>query len=481
MYDVAIIGAGITGCFIARELCRYDLKVVLLEKDSDVANGTTKANSAIVHSGYDAYPGTLKAKFNSLGNPLFDDICCDLDVPFKRIGSLTIALDENELGMLSDLYMQGIVNNIPELEILTGEQVRRIEPNINDEVIGALYAGSAGVVDSFGLAIALAENAVDNGVEIRLDSQVTGIERLMDGYRLAAGGNVAEAKYVINCGGVFAHDINDMISPAAFKITPRKGEYIIFDKKAGELVKHVIFQCPSAKGKGVLVSPTVHGNLLIGPDSQDVYDKGDVATTPHGLEMIREMASRSVNKVPFNMAITNFAGLRATPDTGDFIIGELEGCKGFINVAGIESPGLTASPAIAVYVTEILRDRGLVLKANPAFNPKRRPVVKFAALTDEQKYEITKKDPSYGRIICRCEEITEGEIVDAIRRNVGARSVDGVKRRVRAGMGRCQGGFCGPRIIEILARELEVDYCRVIKGNSNSHILTSQTKTGYSR
>ncbi len=474
MYDITIIGGGVTGCFIARQLCRYDLEVVLIEKNYDVANETTKANSGIIHSGYDARPGTLKAKLNTLGNPMFDEICSELGVPLKRIGSLTIAKTDKEMGTLKKLYERGCTNGIPQLSLIDADAVRRIEPNIHHQVKGALLAETAGIIDPFCLTIALAENASDNGTEVKLETRVVGIDREKDGYLLTTDGGSIRSRYVISCAGVYAEEINDLLTPSHFKIAPRKGDYVVFDKKTGGLVNHVIFQCPSEKGKGVLVTPTVHGNLLVGPDSAVVKCKDDVSTTRSGLDEILATSAKSVEGIPVGMAITNFSGLRATPDTGDFIIEELKGHKGFINVAGIESPGLTASPAIADYVIEILKSSGLDLKTKADFNPIREPIAEFIELSDEEKSTLIKANPLYGRVICRCENITEGEIVDSIRRNVGARSVDGVKRRVRAGMGRCQGGFCAPRIIEILARELQKNACQILKDEKDSYILSGE-------
>ncbi len=474
MYDIAIIGGGITGCFLARQLCRYALKTVLIEKNTDVADETTKANSGIIHSGYDACPGTLKAKLNRLGNPMFDAICRDLGVPFQRIGSLTLALSEEEIPVLQQLYERGQANEIGGLSLLSAEAVRKTEPRIHSRVKAALLAKTAGIVDPFGLAIALAENAADNGTDIRLNSRVVGIRRENDGYVLTTPSGWIKARYVVNCGGVFAGEINELLSPARFRIRPVKGEYIVFDKQVGDLVRHVVFQCPSEKGKGVLVTPTVHGNLMVGPNSQDVEDKEDVSTTRSGLDEILATAGNSVETIPLPLAITGFSGLRASADTGDFVIEELSGYRGFINAAGIDSPGLTASPAIAELVIDLLKSGGLKLTPNPAFDPIRKPIVNVVNLSEEEKSELIRKDPRYGRIICRCESITEGEIVEAIRRRVGARSVDGVKRRVRAGMGRCQGGFCGPRVLEILARELHVSRCQVVKDRGASYLLSEQ-------
>lgn len=476
MYDVAVIGAGIIGTFIARELSRYDLKIVLIEKDTDIANGTTKANSAIVHAGYDAKPGTLKAKLNSKGNPMFDKVCEELDVPLKRIGSLVIATNEEEMESIEELYKKGMENDIPDMQILNQEEVRQKEENISEEVIGALFAPTAAIVSPWELAVALAENAADNGAEIRLESKVTDIEKLEDGYRLNIGNDTIDAKYVINCAGVYAGELNEMVSTKDFEIYPRRGQYNILDKSAGNIIKHVIFQAPTKLGKGTLVAPTVHGNLLVGPDAEDIDDKDDTATTSERIHMIRQISKKTTTKIPFYTTITSFSGLRARPCTGDFIIEEAKEAKGFINVAGIESPGLSAAPAIAEYTIDILKGIAGELKVKEDFEPTRRPVIRFMELDDEEKAELIKKDSSYGRIICRCENITEGEIVDIINRNAGAKTVDAVKRRARPGMGRCQGGFCGPRVMEILARELGKDIKEIVKDGTDSYILTGETK-----
>ncbi|SHJ41258.1 glycerol-3-phosphate dehydrogenase [Geosporobacter subterraneus DSM 17957] len=475
MYDVAIIGAGISGTCIARELSKYNVKAVLIEKDTDVANGTTKANSAIVHAGYDAKPGTLKAKFNVLGNAMFDQLCEELQVPFKRIGSFVVAFNEEEMKTLQELYEKGLKNGVPDMEIISGEQVLAMEPNLSPSIVGALHAKTGGIVGPWELAIAAAENAVDNGVEIKLESQVTNIEKIEGGYRIFMGAEQLDTKYVINCAGLYADEIHNMVAPPAFKILPRRGQYNIFDKSVGNFVNKVVFPCPNEFGKGVLVAPTVHGNLLVGPDAEDLEDRTALNTTAHGLGFIRDHSVRTAEKIPFNAIITAFAGLRARPDTGDFIIEEVQEAKGFIDVAGIESPGLTAAPAIAVYVVELLQQMaGFEKKDN--FNPHRREVVHFMDLTNEEKAAMIQKDPRYGRIICRCENITEGEIVDVIKRSAGARTVDGVKRRARPGSGRCQGGFCGPRVMEILAREMNIEIVDVVKDSRASYILTEPTK-----
>lgn len=476
MYDVAIIGAGIIGTFIARELSRYKLKAVILEKDNDVSNGTSKANSGIIHAGYNAQPNTLKAKFNALGNPMFEKVCQELDVPFKRIGSLVIALNQEERGTLEELYQRGKDNRIPGMRILDKEEVKEIEPNISEDILGALYASTAGIIGPWELAIALVENAVDNGVELLLNSEVIKIDKLEKGYALHTTGKEIKTRYVINCAGVYSDKIHSMVAESSIKITPRRGQYFVLDKSVGDSVKSIIFQCPSKQGKGILVLPTVHGNILVGPDAEDIDDKENVETTKEGLSYVMATSIKTSSKIPFNSVITSFAGLRAKSSTGDFIIEESNEAKGFINVAGIESPGLSASPAIAQYVVTLLKEIDGNFEANEKFNPKRKKMTIFMELSDQEKKEVIRNDPRYGRVICRCENITEGEIVDAINRNVGARTIDGVKRRVRPGMGRCQGGFCGPRVMEILARELGKEMKDIVKDGLESYIASDETK-----
>lgn len=478
LYDIVIIGAGVIGAFIARELARYDLKVAVVDKENDVSNGTSKANSAIIHAGFDAKPGTNMAKFNSVGNPMFDKVCEELDVEFRRIGSFVLGFDDKDMETIKELYQRGLDNNIKGLEIIGGDTVIKMEPNLNDTIKGALYAPSCGIISPWELTIALAENTADNGVEILLNNEVKDIKKNEKGCKIITDRCKIDSKYVINCAGVYADRINDMVSKDAFIITPRKGQYFVLDKNVGDFVNTVVFQCPSKVGKGILITPTIHGNILVGPDAEDIIDKDDVSTTLENLEFIREIARNSSSTVPVNKVITTYSGLRAEVSTGDFIIGEAEDAKGFINVAGIKSPGLTSSPAIAEYVVDIMKDITGGLKEKEDFNPRRRRVVRFNKLSDEEKSELINKDPRFGRIICRCESVTEGEIVDIINRNVGATTVDGVKRRARPGTGRCQGGFCGPRVLEILARELNKEMDEIVKDSKKSYILTGKTNKG---
>jgi Predicted dehydrogenase len=475
MYDVAIIGSGVIGNSIFRELTKYNLKVVVLEKEKDVSMGTSKANSAIVHAGYDPKEGTLMAKYNVAGNEMFEDLCKELSVPFKRNGSLIIAFNDEDMKTVQALYENGTKIGVKDLQILSKEQVLEKEPNLNQEIFGALYAPTGGIVGPFEYTIALAENAVANGGEIKLEKEVVAIEK-NDTFKITTkDGEIIESKFVINAAGLYADKIHNLVCKESFKIVPRSGEYFVMDKTQGNVVSHTIFQCPSKLGKGVLVTPTVHGNLLVGPDARDIEDKGDVGTLAEGLNEVRDASMRTTNKVNFREIIRSFAGLRANPDTGDFIVEENDEVKGFIDVAGMKSPGLSSAPAIAIDVVEILKEAGCKLDKKSDFKAKREQI-HFMELSAKEKAELIKKNPQYGRMVCRCESITEGEIVDAIKRSIGIPSLDSIKRRCRPGMGRCQGGFCGPRVQEIIARECNVPLEDVVQEKLGSYILLGKTK-----
>lgn len=480
MYDITVIGAGITGTFIARELSKYDVRILLLDKDNDVSNGTTKANSAIVHAGYDAVEGTLKARFNVRGNAMYDDICRDLDVPFKRIGSLVTAFSDEELQTIEELYQRGVNNGVPEMELLSREEVLDLEKNLNRKVKGALHAKTGGIVGPWELAIALAENAAENGVELRLNREVTAIEKGEEGYRVTAGGDTYTTKLVINCAGVYADKIDQMVNEKTFEIIPNRGEYNLFDKSVGDTVNSVVFGCPTKEGKGAVILPTVHGNLLLGPTAEDVKSKEATETTFYGLSALDHHAKEKLESIGFRDVITSFSGIRAKLSTQDFIVEPAKDTPDFINVAGIDSPGLTAAPAIAEYVVDLVKESGkaagVSLKEKEDFQPKRTPSIHFMDLSPREQEALIAKDPSFGRVICRCEYITEGEIVDVINRKAGATTLDGVKRRARPGSGRCQGGFCAPRVMEILSRELNVDMKEVLKDGQGSYVLTEETK-----
>ena len=478
MYDIAVIGAGVIGTAVARELSRYNLNIVMLERDNDVACGTTKANSAIVHAGYDASADSMKGIMNAKGNAMFGDVCKDLDVPFERIGSLVVAFNEEDMETLQDLLENGKTLGIPGLEIIDSKSVYEREPNLNPGVRGALYAPSAGITEPWELAIAYAENAIENGAELKLNFEVKSIEKQENGFEIKSDNEAIQTRLVINCAGVYADAVHNMVAETPeFKIHPRRGQYFLLDKTTEGFVDHVIFPCPSKMGKGTLVVPTVDGNILIGPDSQDLGmdDKEATETTGDRLAYVREMVSQLTTKVPFREQITEFSGLRAEPDGGDFIIDWSKSVAGFYNVAGIKSPGLSSAPAIAERVMEAVVET-LHPEEKVDFNPVRRPRVKLEDLNDQDLQALIEKDPQYGRIICRCEMISEGEIVDAIHRPAGGRTLNGIKRRVRPGAGRCQGGFCGPRVLEILARELDLDPTEIAHESKDSYVLIGETK-----
>lgn len=479
MFDIAIIGAGIIGASIFRELTKYDVKVIILEKERDVAMGTSKANSAIVHAGYDPKQGTLMAKYNVAGSELFEGLCQELEVPYKRNGSLIIGFDEEDLKTLQKLYENGIQNKVNGLELLTAKEVLEMEPALSPDIVGALYAPTGAIVGPFEYTLALVENGVVNGGTLRTLAPVTAIEKVEECFSLTIGkGEMQEtikARYIINAAGLYADQIHNMICEPSYKITPRRGQYFVLDKSQGDLVKSTIFQCPSEKGKGILVTPTVHGNLLVGPDSEDLEDREDVGVTRDALDEIRKIAGRTTNQINYRESIRNFSGLRALSDRDDFIVEEDQKVKGFFDVAGMKSPGLSSAPAIALDVVRLLEQSGLMLTKKQDFNPYRHQT-HFMTLTSEEKNQLIKKDSRYGRMICRCEQITEGEILESIHRPVGATTVEGVKRRCRPGMGRCQGGFCGPLVHGILARELGIPMEKVELDQEGSHILTGTTK-----
>lgn len=475
MYDVAIIGAGVTGCAIARELSRYQVNACVIEKCEDVCCGTSKANSAIVHAGFDAAEGSLMAKMNVKGNELMEQLSKDLDFPFKRNGSLVVCMHKEDLPGLQTLYDRGVKNGVKDLRILSKEEVLAMEPNLSDNVEGALYAPTGGIVCPFNLTIALAENANQNGVAFQFDTKVENIVKQDGSYRIETDKGVIESRYVVNAAGVYADVIHNMVSEKKLKIVARRGDYCLLDKSVGNYVSKTIFPLPTKLGKGVLVSPTIHGNLIVGPTAIDIEDKEGTNTTKAGLDDLIAKAGGTVKDLPIRQVITSFAGLRAHEAGHEFIIGEVEDAKQFIDAAGIESPGLSSAPAIGIMVAELLRDK-MGLKEKEDFIATRKGILNPASLSMEERNELIRKNPAYGTIICRCESVTEGEIIDAIHRPVGAKSLDGVKRRTRAGMGRCQAGFCSPRTMEILERELSMNMEDITKSGGSSKIVVGRTK-----
>lgn len=474
MYDVAIIGCGVVGAACAYTLSRYNLKTVVIEKNNDVCCKATRANSAIIHAGFDPEPGTLMAKLNVRGVPMAEEICKKLDVAYKNIGSLVVAFSDEEAKHVEKLLERGIKNGVPDLRIVDKDELRAMEPNIADTAVCALYAPTAGIVNPWEYGIAMAETAVKNGVQIMLEAEVTEISKKNGAYAITAGGAEIEAKYVINCAGVNSDDIHNMIAPEAFSIVPSAGEYYLLDKSEGTRASHVIFQCPNKDGKGVLVSPTVHGNLIVGPNA-DPRDKDDTSTKTACLDFVREKAVKSIPSISFRDNIRNFTGVRANSTVDDFIIDFAD--ENFLDLAGIKSPGLSAAPAIAEYAAELLKNAGLELTEKTHFTDERRHI-RFKELSAEEKNAVIKERPEYGRVICRCETITEGEIIDALRSPIPPVSLDGIKRRAGSGMGRCQGGFCGPKVLEIMAKHLNTAYENILQDNTGSYILTEPTKNG---
>ncbi len=473
MYDVAVIGAGVIGCAIARELTRYTGSVVVVEKGEDVCTGTSKANSAIVHGGFDAENGTMKAKMNVLGNRMMTRISEELDVPFRRNGAFVLCFQEEDRPALETLYERGVKNGLTDLSIVSGDEARKMEPNLSENVVAALWCPSSGIVCPFELTLGFAENAAKNGAEFRFLSGVTGVARGEDGFTLETESGEIRAKAVVNAAGVYADRIHDLLLPHDYTVTARRGEYCLCDKTVGGLVDRTIFQLPTKLGKGVLVTPTVHGNLLLGPTAEDTDDKEYTATTAFGLADLQKRAALSVKSLPTRQVITSFSGLRAHTDVDDFIL--REAAPGFFEAAGIESPGLTSAPVIGEMMAEkIAAALGLSKRAD--FDPIRKGVPHIYSLPEEERRAYIEKDPLYGSIVCRCETVSEGEIRDAIRRTPGATTLDGVKRRTRAGMGRCQAGFCSPRVMEILSRELGLPLSGIRKNTPASVLVYGKTK-----
>ncbi len=475
MFDVVIIGAGVSGSAIAREISKYKVNACVLEKGEDVCTGTSKANSGIVHAGFDAKTGSLMAKLNVEGNLLMEQLSKDLDFTFKKNGALIVCLNQEELPDLQKLYEKGVKNGVKDLELISPERAKELEPNITDDLAGALYAPTSGIVCPFELNTAMAENAHQNGVEFRFDTEVVNLKKENDVWHIETKtGEVIVTKYVVNASGVYADVFHNMVSAKKIHITPRRGEYLLLDKTTENYVKQTIFQLPNQFGKGVLVTPTAHGNTMLGPTATDIENKEGNHTSPEGIAHITKKIN-TVKDVPVKKVITSFAGLRAHEDNHEFIIEELEDAKGFISCAGIESPGLTSAPAVGLYVANILKN-ALSLEENTDFIGTRKGIINPKKLSKEEYKKLIQENKAYGTIVCRCEMVTEGEIIDAINRPLGAKSLDGVKRRTRAGMGRCQAGFCSPKTMEIIARELQIPIEEVTKSGGNSKIVVGRNK-----
>ncbi len=488
-YDVIIIGAGVTGCAIAREISRYNLKTVVLEKNADICEGTSKANSGIIHAGYDAVVGTLKAKLNVQGSKMMPELAKKLDIPFIQNGAMVVCLHEQDRPKLLELYERGIANGVEGIRILTKEEAFALEPHLSEQTVAALYAPSSGIICPFELTTAFAENACENGVDFLLQTEVTNItldnrdDSACRHYSVTAvqylkgmEKNVTfNAACIINAAGVYADQIHNLICSDKIKIIPRRGEYCLLDVSAGQYVKQTIFRVPGSLGKGILVTPTVHGNLLVGPTAENIEDKKGVNTTTEGLKTVNTENESAVAGIPLREVITSFSGLRAHPEGDDFVIKESEEYPNFIDVAGIESPGLSASGAIGVMVADMVCKR-LKPEKKESYIETRKGIERIKMLPLKERKERIRQNPAYGNIICRCSTVSEGEIIDSIHRPLGATTLDGVKRRTGAEMGRCQGGFCVPRIMEILSRELNVPYETISKCGDGSELITGRNK-----
>jgi len=483
MEDVIIIGGGVCGCSLLYELSRYKINVLLIEKENDLACGSSKANSAIVHSGYDPEPGLKMARFNVEGNSIIQKLAADLDIMFKKTGSLVVGFNDDDRKTIEKLLDNGKKNGVPGLKIIEGEEIFKMEPNLSREIKCALYAPSAGIISPWELTLAQAECAVQGGAKIEFDCEVLGIERAGAGqkageFTVKTNKGDFKARYLVNAAGVNSDVISKMIEKEHFTITPRSGEYFLLDTSEAGLVNTVVFPCPSKLGKGVLVAPTVHGNIIVGPDSKE-HPRGDFSTTQAGMDFVRKAASRTVHGVNFRASIRNFAGLRADAGLKDFIVGESEEAPGFFNIAAIKSPGLTSAPAIAKEIAALIMAKsekdGAQFKANPAFVAKRK-VTRFKYLSEAEKKALVKENPLFGKIVCRCETVTEGEIAEALLRPLPPRSLDGVKRRCTPGMGRCQGGFCGPKVLSLIAKYSKIDIKEIPQDRQGMYIISGRTK-----
>lgn len=460
MEDIIIIGGGVIGCSVAQKLSKYKLNIKILERNTEVCEGTTKANSAIIHAGYDAAEGSLKSKLNISGCKMFPELSERLGFIFKQTGSLVLAFDDHDMKLIEELLKRGNRNGVEGLKIISGEEARKMEPEISEEVIGALYCSTAGVVDPFGYTYALIENAVENGVELLTETIVEVFKK--EGDRIAVQTDKGDyyADIVINAAGVNSGHIQNLAGDYEFDILPTKGSYRLLDKNTKIRVNTVVFQTPNEFGKGILVTPTYYDNMMVGPTAELIENKEDISASPESLQIIDKFAKKSVPEIDLNSCIRVFTGVRAKPDTGDFMIFESKKIPGIYHIGGIESPGLASSPAIANYIESMLLKKN-ELEFKDEFIDRRNLPAAIAKLPKEEKSRIVKENSDYGEIICRCEQVSRGEIIDSIRRTAGARTVDGVKRRVRAGMGRCQGGYCRTRVRKILAEELGIDECEI--------------------
>ena len=478
-YDVIIIGSGITGASIARELSKYKLNIAVIDKASELPSGASRANSSMIHGGFDDKPGTVKAKFCVPGNKLWHKLKSELDIHLDECGSFVCAFSESEIKHLEKLLEQGQINGAPGLEIISGDKLREREPNTNPEIIAALWSPEAGIINNFEAVNAMIESAQINGVKLFLETLAAGLilddEKNIKGVHTNKGDFFAPV--IINAGGVHSGEIAEWAGDKSFKIIPTKGEYYLLDRTTGNFITSFLFSCPSKAGKGITVLRTAEGNLMSGPTATEQQDPEDKSTTPEGLAEVLKGARRLVPNFPVNMNITTFAGVRANTESGDFEIRALKSPRGFINAAGIKSPGFTSAPAIAIYIADLIKEElsdRIKLIPNEKFIPERRNIPRFLYLDMESRKKLAQENPAYSQIVCRCETVTEGQVLEAIKR--GARTITAVKMMTRAGTGRCQGGFCCPRVAEILSRELNIPLDEITRHGGESKLLVGKTK-----
>jgi glycerol-3-phosphate dehydrogenase len=475
--DYVVIGAGAVGCAIARELSKYEVSVIVVDKRDDIGGDASKSNSAIIHTGYDAKPGTLESQLVVAANPMYDQLTKDLDVPFKRIGALLPAMTDEQFEQLSDIKQKAFDNRVYDVEYLSPQEMREMEPNLNPEVKGGLFIPRESIIDPFILVQALAENACDNGVCFMLETEVTDIEVIGGAVRkvITTRGDIASG-CVINAAALHCDDIAAMVGKADYKVVPRRGQFFILDKNTDTKVEHIVLPIPTKITKGKLMTPTINGNMLVGPTAEDLDDKENTATTTEGLDSIAMDVKRLVPGINLRDAITEYSGLRPNRNPEGLHVDTWEDLDGYVNLSGVRSTGLTLSVSMGKYVVERIRQMGRPLTLKDNFIRIREGIPRFRELGPGEREALVAADSRYGQIVCRCETITEGEIVNAIHRPLGARTMDAVKRRVRAGMGRCQSGFCGPRVMAILARELQVPEEAINKNLAGSYMVTGSVK-----
>ena len=475
--DVLIVGAGVVGCAIARELSKYQLRVMVVDKNEDVGGDASKSNSAIIHTGYDAAPGTLESQLVVAANPMYDRLTQDLEVPFKRVGAILPAFTQEQFETLFAWKEKAFHNRVYDVEYLTAEELLQMEPNLNPEVRGGLYIPREGIIDPFLLVVALAENAQQNGVDFLLGTKVTGMKVRQERVtRVETTHGEIEAAFVVNAAGLYNDEIAGMVGKADYYVSPRKGQFFVLDRKTACRVNHIVLPIPTKTTKGKLMCPTIHGNMLVGPTAEDLSDKLDKSTDEAGLNSVEADVRAMIPGVRIQDAITQYAGLRPQRNPEGRRVDRYDDVKNFLNLSGVRSTGLTASAALGKYAVQCLQEMGLELKCDPQFDPRRKAIPLLRDMTQEEQDQIMQREPLYRRVICRCEVITEGEIVAAIHRPIPARSMDAVKRRLRVGMGRCQGGFCGPRVIEIMARELGVPAEEIQKNEKGSYMITGRVR-----